>query len=61
MKAHSFFALMTGLAVGTVVGMLFAPESGANSRAKLKKAVQDCLDELNVEEDEKAEEDGKAE
>ncbi len=49
---------MTGLAVGAVVGMLFAPESGENSRAKLKKAVQDCLDELNVEE---AEEDEKAE
>ena len=46
MKAHTFFALMTGLAAGAVLGVLFAPESGEKSREKLKKAVKSRLDEL---------------
>lgn len=46
MKANTFFALMTGLAAGAVLGVLFAPESGEKSRKKLKKAVKSRLDEL---------------
>lgn len=45
MKAHTFFALMTGLAAGAVLGVLFAPESGEKSREKLKKAVKSRLDD----------------
>ncbi len=45
MKANTFFALMTGLAAGAVLGVLFAPESGEKSREKLKKAVKNRLDD----------------
>lgn len=45
MKANTFFALMTGLAAGAVLGVLFAPESGEKSREKLKKAVKSRLDD----------------
>ena len=60
MKANSFFALLTGLAAGAVLGLLFAPEAGEKSREKIKKAADDCLskvkakweEELNEEEEE---------
>ncbi|MBQ7518676.1 MAG: YtxH domain-containing protein, partial [Bacteroidales bacterium] len=42
---NTFFALMTGLAAGAVLGVLFAPESGEKSREKLKKAVKSRLDD----------------
>ncbi len=45
MKANTFFALMTGLAAGAVLGVLFAPESGEKSRGKLKKAVKSRWDD----------------
>ena len=64
MKANSFFALLTGLAAGAVMGLLFAPESGEKSREKIKKAADDCLskvkakweEELDDEEEEEEEE-----
>ncbi|MBQ9701479.1 MAG: YtxH domain-containing protein [Bacteroidales bacterium] len=64
MKANSFFALLTGLAAGAVLGLLFAPESGEKSREKIKKAADDCLskvkakweEELDDEEEEEEEE-----
>lgn len=64
MKANSFFALLTGMAAGAVLGLLFAPESGEKSREKIKKAADDCLskvkakweEELDEEEEEEEEE-----
>lgn len=37
----SLFAFITGVAVGTVVGILIAPESGKNTRKKIKKLAED--------------------
>ena len=48
MKANSFFALLTGLAAGAVLGLLFAPESGEKSREKIKKAADDCLSKVRA-------------
>lgn len=46
MKANSFFALLTGLAAGAVLGVLFAPDKGEESRKKVKKTAEDCLDKM---------------
>lgn len=46
MKASSFFALLTGLAAGAVLGVLFAPDKGEESRKKVKKTAEDCLDRI---------------
>ncbi|MBP5397482.1 MAG: YtxH domain-containing protein [Bacteroidales bacterium] len=44
MRTSSFFALLTGLAAGAVLGVLFAPESGEKCRKRIKRAAEDCLD-----------------
>jgi len=46
MKAKPFFALLTGLAAGAVLGVLFAPDKGEKSRKKVKKTAEDCLDRV---------------
>ena len=46
MKPSSFFALLTGMAAGAVMGILFAPEAGEESRKKVKKAARACLDKV---------------
>lgn len=46
MKSSSFFALLTGMAAGAVLGILFAPEKGEESRKKVKKAAEDCFDKV---------------
>lgn len=46
MKASTFFALLTGVAAGITLGVLFAPDKGEENRKKLKKAVGDCLDKI---------------
>jgi len=35
-----FYTVMTGVAVGAVLGILFAPEEGAETRKKLKRLRQ---------------------
>lgn len=46
MKANSFFALVTGLAAGAILGVLFAPEKGEKTRGQLRKSAEDGLDKL---------------
>lgn len=62
MRTNSFFALVTGLAAGAVIGALLAPEKGSETRAKLRKAVTGELEKFRAacesaqEAEEKAEE-----
>ena len=44
MKTNTLIALLTGVAADAVLGVLFAPEKGEESRKKVKKVVVDCLD-----------------
>lgn len=46
MRGSSFFALLTGVAAGAVLGILFAPDKGEESRKKVKKAAEDCFDKV---------------
>lgn len=46
MKTSSVIALLTGLAAGAVLGVLFAPDKGEESRKKVKKTAEDCLDKM---------------
>ncbi|MBP5317601.1 MAG: YtxH domain-containing protein [Bacteroidales bacterium] len=44
MKANTFFALVTGLAAGVVLGMMIAPENGEENRKKFRSKVEDFID-----------------
>lgn len=48
MRTNSFFALVTGLAAGAVIGALLAPEKGSETRAKLRKAVAGELEKFRA-------------
>lgn len=69
MKANSFFALLTGLAAGAVMGVLMAPAKGEESRRRVKDAAGKALDsvkkaiipeDLNIDQDEEDAEDAEA-
>ena len=45
-KAKSFFSLLVGIATGTALGMLYAPDKGSNTRARVKKAAEDGYEDL---------------
>ncbi|MCM8569650.1 YtxH domain-containing protein [Gramella jeungdoensis] len=44
---NTLLALITGAAIGAGVGLLYAPDSGENTRKKLKKDAQEAQDRLN--------------
>lgn len=44
MKEESFFALLTGVVAGLTLGLLFAPESGEETRRKVRKAAGEGWD-----------------
>ncbi len=52
MKAKTFISLLAGLAAGAALGILYAPDKGSQTRAKVKKAAKDGLDNMNVNIDE---------
>ncbi len=45
-KAKSFFSLLVGIAAGTALGMLYAPDKGSKTRARVKKAAEDGYEDL---------------
>ena len=45
-KAKSFFSLLAGLAAGAAIGILYAPDKGWKTRARVKKAAENGYDDL---------------
>ena len=48
MKPKTFFSLLTGLAAGAALGLLYAPDKGEKTRARVKKAAEDGIDSIPV-------------
>ncbi|MCY2686523.1 YtxH domain-containing protein [Salinimicrobium sp. TH3] len=46
-SGSTFLALLTGAAIGAGLGMLYAPESGENTRKKLGENAKRTQDDLN--------------
>ena len=46
MKSRTVIALLAGAAVGAVLGLLLAPDKGEESRKKVKKTAEDCIDKV---------------
>ncbi|WP_271711450.1 YtxH domain-containing protein [Marinigracilibium pacificum] len=53
MKSNNLLAFLTGLASGALIGILFAPDKGSNTRDKLtyqldkyKKQLEELIDDL---------------
>ena len=42
-STKSFLSLLAGLAAGAAIGILYAPDKGKETRAKVKKAAEDGL------------------
>lgn len=46
-KDNSFLYFMAGALAGAVAGLLLAPDSGRNTRAKIRKGASDMADKMN--------------
>ena len=46
MKSNSILALLAGAAAGLTLGVLFAPDKGEETRAKISKAAVDGYEDL---------------
>lgn len=40
----TLFAILTGVAIGAGIGILYAPDKGSNTRVKLKEGLDDAKD-----------------
>ena len=45
-STKSFFSLLAGLAAGAAFGILYAPDKGWKTRARVKKAAENCYEDL---------------
>ena len=45
-STKSFFSLLAGLAAGAAIGMLYAPDKGWKTRARVKKAAENGYEDL---------------
>ena len=43
---NTFLALLTGVAIGTGIGILFAPDKGSKTREKMKEGFDDISNEV---------------
>ena len=46
---RNLFSLLGGVAVGAILGILFAPNSGKETRAKIKAILQEKMPNLSKE------------
>ncbi|MCS7188166.1 MAG: YtxH domain-containing protein [Bacteroidia bacterium] len=44
--SNAFWAFLAGIAVGTVVGILIAPDSGVNTRRRLRQKLAEYWDAI---------------
>ncbi len=54
-SGKALLGVLAGIAVGAVLGVLFAPEKGGNTRRNISKKGEDLADALNEKIDEKFE------
>ena len=47
-STKSFFTLLAGLAAGAAFGILYAPDKGWKTRARVKKAAENGYDDLKA-------------
>ena len=45
-STKSFFSLLAGLAAGAAIGMLYAPDKGWKTRARVRKAAENGYEDL---------------
>jgi gas vesicle protein len=45
-KSKSFFSILLGLAAGTAIGMLYAPDKGWKTRARIRRAAENGYEDL---------------
>ena len=46
MKSNAFMGLLAGVAIGTVIGVLFAPEKGSVTRNEIARKGEEVADDV---------------
>ena len=47
-RTGSFFALLTGIAAGITLGILYAPDKGWKTRARVRKAAEKGMEDAKI-------------